>query len=202
MPTWFHHRGDTSFCLPQSACTQLPTQASKSGGSHKHKIKKSIICCAIYGIIKHFFVLHPAKCSHFHGNVQQPALVNPALNSSGLTQWKEPFHFTIIFIPLSQCSGFAEKAKRSPVETSSTQAVNYSPGSLSQEPVKSQIKYFIMQNSLKHTMLKKGRVIHDICGNNLPEKVATTISEYKKTSQQQKSFCWKRWTRQSTIIRQ
>lgn len=39
-----------------------------------------------------------------------------------------------------------------------------------------------MQNSLKYIMLKKGRVIHDICGNYLPEKVATTISEYKEKS--------------------
>lgn len=39
-----------------------------------------------------------------------------------------------------------------------------------------------MQSSLKYIMLKKGRVIHDICGNYLPEKVATTISEYKEKS--------------------
>lgn len=39
-----------------------------------------------------------------------------------------------------------------------------------------------MQNSLKHTMLENGRFIHDICGNNLPEKAARTISEYKDKS--------------------
>lgn len=40
-----------------------------------------------------------------------------------------------------------------------------------------------MQNSLKPIMLQKGRAIHDICGNYLPEKVATTISEHKEKSE-------------------
>lgn len=31
-------------------------------------------------------------------------------------------------------------------------------------------------------MLQKGRVIRDICGNYLPEKVATAITEYKEKS--------------------
>lgn len=31
-------------------------------------------------------------------------------------------------------------------------------------------------------MLKKGRAIHDTCGNYLPEKVATNTSEYKEKS--------------------
>lgn len=39
-----------------------------------------------------------------------------------------------------------------------------------------------MQDSLKHIILQKGTVIHDICGKYLPEKVATAISENKVKS--------------------
>jgi len=56
---------------------------------------------------------------------------------------------------LSQPSGFVEKVKSSPVEISSTQAVNHSPEGLLWDPVKSTNKDLLIQNSLKNTMLEK-----------------------------------------------
>lgn len=74
MPTWCHHRGGSDFYLTQSALHMAFCTGIRSWGKVTNtKYQINYLFCYLWKykkVGKFFVLLHPAKCNHFHSNVQ------------------------------------------------------------------------------------------------------------------------------------